>query len=219
MLLLGRIEAALVVFSILFLPGVLLHEISHLLMAWILRVKTLRISFIPQPMPDGRLRMGYVETSSTDIFRDSFIGVAPLLSGGAFIAYTSYVRFDLSISWYQLIWKNPGDWLGSIQRVVSHPDFWLWFYLLFIVSSTMFPSESDRRAWLPMLFILAAIALLLLLAGAGEWLRLQLAEPMLNVLDMQTSLLGVSLLVHAIVLLPVYLLRRVIARMRGADVK
>lgn len=219
MLLLGRIEVALAVFSILFLPGVILHELSHLVMAWILRVRTLRISFIPQPMPDGRLRMGYVETRSTDILRDGFIGAAPLLSGGAFIAYTSYVRFDLSTRWYQVIWENPGDWLEMIQRTISQPDFWLWFYLLFVISSTMFPSESDRRAWLPLLFIFGAIIFLLFLAGAGEWLRLQFAAPLLNVLDLQTSLMGVSLLIHGIVLLPVLLFRRVISWLRGADVE
>lgn len=216
-LLLGHIGAARVVFSVLFLPGVLLHEISHLLMAWVLRVRTLRISFIPQAMPDGRLRMGYVETGTADIFRDGLIGAAPLLSGGAFIAYTSFVRFDLPPRWLELIWENPDGWLESFLRFTSHPDFWLWFYLLFVVSSTMFPSEADRRAWLPLIFIFLPIIALLLIAGAGDWLRLHLVPSVLDFLGLQTSLLGVSLLVHAILLLPVYVLRRVISRIKGAS--
>ena len=50
-------------FSILFFPGVFLHELSHFLMAKILNVRTGKISLIPNSLPDGRLQMGYVETA------------------------------------------------------------------------------------------------------------------------------------------------------------
>src|SRR5215210_9393319 len=50
------------IFSMLFLPGVFLHELSHFVMAKILRVRTGKFSIFPQSLPDGRLQLGYVET-------------------------------------------------------------------------------------------------------------------------------------------------------------
>ena len=76
-----RIDLALAIFSILFLPGVLLHELSHYFMARLLKVPVGRLSIIPQSLPDGRLRLGYVETAATDFLRDALIGAAPLISG------------------------------------------------------------------------------------------------------------------------------------------
>ena len=84
-------------FSILFFPGVFLHELSHFVVAKILRVRTGEISLIPKSLPDGRLQMGYVETAQTDIVRDLLIGIAPLISGSLFIAYAGLNRMGLGI--------------------------------------------------------------------------------------------------------------------------
>src|SRR3989304_4802714 len=83
-------------FSILFLPGVLLHELSHFLMAKLLRVPTLGFSLFPHTLSDGRLQMGYVETEGTDIVRDSLVGLAPLIAGTLFIAYAGFYRLQIS---------------------------------------------------------------------------------------------------------------------------
>ena len=64
-----RIDLALAIFSILFLPGVLLHEVSHYVTARLLRVPVGRFSIIPQSLPVGRVRVGYVETAQTDFIR------------------------------------------------------------------------------------------------------------------------------------------------------
>ncbi|HCB01517.1 MAG TPA: hypothetical protein DEP19_03965, partial [Anaerolineae bacterium] len=57
MLLITRnIQLTLAIFSILFFPGVLLHETSHFFMAKLLRVKTGKFSVIPKPLSDGRLQ-------------------------------------------------------------------------------------------------------------------------------------------------------------------
>src|SRR5512145_1635811 len=77
------------IFQFIFLPGVVLHEGSHYVMAKILRVPTGRFSILPKPMPDGRLQLGYVETAHADIVRDSMIGAAPLIIGTLFVAYVS----------------------------------------------------------------------------------------------------------------------------------
>src|SRR3972149_5364942 len=68
-------------FSILFFPGVFLHELSHFLMAKLLGVRTGSFSIIPRPLQNGRLQLGYVATAKTDIVRDSLVGAAPLIAG------------------------------------------------------------------------------------------------------------------------------------------
>ena len=87
-LLLTRNSAvSLGLFSLLFFPGVLLHEVSHFLTAKLLRVRTGHFSVVPQLTADGRLRLGYVETEKADLIREALIGAAPLLTGGAAIVY------------------------------------------------------------------------------------------------------------------------------------
>ena len=94
-----RPEIAVAMFSMLFFPGVLLHESSHYLMAKILGVRTGRVSLIPESIEGNRLRLGFVETSTTDILRDALIGTAPLLAGGLFVAYAGIVHLDLLSVW------------------------------------------------------------------------------------------------------------------------
>src|SRR5512139_1205122 len=66
-------EISLALFSLLFFPGVLLHELSHYVTARIFGVRTGRFSLLPTPLPDGRLRLGFVETASVDFIRDAII--------------------------------------------------------------------------------------------------------------------------------------------------
>jgi hypothetical protein len=62
LLLTRNIQLTIGLFSVLFFPGVFLHELSHFLMAKVLSVRTRGFSLIPQSLSDGRLQMGYVET-------------------------------------------------------------------------------------------------------------------------------------------------------------
>src|SRR4030066_2445102 len=92
-------EISMALFSLLLLPGVLLHESSHFLMAHLLGVRTGRFSLIPQKKDGGRLQLGYVETASTDFIRDALIGAAPLIAGGIFVAYAGVSRLELNTLW------------------------------------------------------------------------------------------------------------------------
>jgi len=142
-----RPEISMALFSLLFLPGVLLHEISHFIMARLLGVRTGRFSIIPKKLEGGRLQLGYVETEKTDFFRDAMIGFAPFVTGGIFVAFAGVSRLGLSTIWVNLIHGQMSSINLAIKSIVARPDFWLWFYLTFTVSSTMLPSASDRRAW------------------------------------------------------------------------
>jgi hypothetical protein len=206
-------------FSILFFPGVFLHELSHFVMAKILRVRTGQISLIPKSLPDGRLQMGYVETTQTDIIRDSLIGLAPMVAGSAFLAYAGMNRLGLSTllavlanGQTELFWKG----LTILPQV---NDFFLWFYLAFTVSSTMMPSESDRHAWLPLGLWTAGLLTLGIFAGAGTWMLENIAPLLNDFLGPVATLFGLSVALHVVLLLPTMLLHRVVSRVTGMDVK
>jgi hypothetical protein len=205
-------------FSLLFFPGVFLHELSHFLMAKLLGVRTGRFSLLPRVMPDGRLQMGYVEAASTDFFRDSLVGVAPLISGLVFIAIAANSFMHLTIMWDTF---RNGQWslfLMGLQALPGVPDFWVWFYGTFAVSTTMLPSESDRHAWLPLGIASAILLVAAVLAGAGPWMLANLAPAFNQFLRATALLLLVSIIVHIILILPLMLIHRLSTRLTGLDV-
>ncbi len=219
LLLTHRSDIAIVLFSILFLPGVVLHESSHFLMAKILGVRTGRFSILPRPMENGRLQLGFVETGKADLVRDSLIGMAPVISGSLFLIYVSLVQLDLGT-----IWENtsqsislPVLWRGLVI-LPGLPDFWLWFYLVFVVSSTMLPSASDRRAWLPLGLSLGLLLAVSVIAGAGPWLADHAAPILKEGLSAFSIVLGISVFVHLVLLLPVGILRITLSRLTGYQV-
>jgi hypothetical protein len=94
-----RVDISYVIFSLLFLPGVFLHETSHFIMARLVGVRTGKFSLLPKALDDGRLQLGYVETAPTDLFRDALIGAAPLLTGGAFVIYAGIYHLNVEALW------------------------------------------------------------------------------------------------------------------------
>ena len=206
-------EISMALFSLLFLPGVVLHEVSHFLMAKLLGVHTGRFSIIPKKLEGGRIQLGYVETSETDFVRDALIGVAPLLTGVLFVVFVGVSRMGMDAMWSTLI-KGELSMINPIfVSMLARPDFWLWFYLVFTVSSTMLPSASDRRAWLPVILVLLFLLGLILLAGVGPWLLARLGSPLKSAIDALTMVLGVTVLIHFVLLPPIYAIRKLISRM------
>jgi hypothetical protein len=187
-------------------------------MAKLLRVRTGRFSLLPQSLPDGRLQLGYVETARSDIVRDSLIGAAPLIVGTLFVAYVAIDRFEMRILWD--VFRNGQlnlFWMG-IRALPNVRDFYLWFYLVFVVSSTMMPSESDRHAWLALLISIGVLFSISLLLGAGPWLLSNLAPRISNFLGFVAVIFGLSNFVHILLILPTALIHKFLARLTGLDV-
>ena len=208
----------IVIFQILFFPGVLLHEGSHFLMAKLLRVRTGRFSVIPRSLPDGRLQLGFVETAKSDIVRDSLIGAAPLIFGTIFVAFVAVYKLDMRVLWDTF--RNGQFslfWLG-LQYLPHVKDFYLWAYLAFVVSSTMMPSESDRHAWLELVISVGILFVIALLIGVGPWVVETIAPFVNNFLSSVAVILGLSVVSHMILILPVYVLHRLFVSITGLDV-
>jgi len=206
------------IFSMLFLPGVFLHEFSHFGMAKILGVRTGRFSLFPQSLPDGRLQLGYVETARSDVGRDSLIGAAPLIVGTLFVAYVAIYHLQMRVLW-DAFRNGQFDlfWLG-LRTLPQTQDFYLWFYLAFAVSSTMMPSESDRHAWLELLISIAVLFGIALLVGAGPWMLSNVAPRLSLFLSSVAVIFGLSALVHILLILPTALIHKLLARATGVDV-
>lgn len=213
-----RLNVALVFFSIIFFPGVLLHEMSHWITARLLGVRTGKIWLIPERTPEGSLRMGYVETQASDLFRDSLIGAAPLIFGGLFVGFAGVSRLNLDDVWLAMQLGEFTSFGRMAAAVYAQPDFWLWFYLIFAVSSMMLPSASDRRAWLPMTVFALLLFVVALVAGAGMWMLENLAPAVNRLFAAGAAVFGISVLVHMLLLVPVYLFRRVLNRLTGLQV-
>ena len=212
-------RVTMTIFSFIFLPGVFLHELSHFVMAKLLRVRTGRFSLIPQSLPDGRLQLGYVETTRSDIVRDSLIGAAPLIVGTLFVAYVAIYRFEMRVLWD--VFRNGQFnlfWMG-VRTLPNVRDFYMWFYLVFAVSSTMMPSESDRHAWLELLISVGVLFSITLIFGGGPWMLSNLAPRLSNFLGFVAVIFGLSAFVHVLLILPTALVHRLVARMTGVDIR
>ena len=205
-------------FSMIFLPGVFLHELSHFLVAKILFIRTGRFSIFPQTLPDGRLQLGYVETARSDVVRDSLVGAGPLIVGTLFVAYVAIYHLQLRVLW-DLFRNGQLDlfWMG-VRALPQVKDFYLWFYLAFAVSSTMMPSESDRHAWLELIISIAVLFAIAFLIGAGPWMLSNIVPRLSNFLSSAAVIFGLSVLVHVVLVLPTALVHKLLARATGVDV-
>jgi len=159
----GHAGVTLWVFFAIFLPGTLVHELSHWIVARLLGVRTGRIEIWPRRQK-GAVWLGSVQIGRADPVRSSLIGLAPLITGSLAAAAIG-ARLQLDTLGSLLIAR---DWSLIWQRLSTSaglPDFWLWIYLLFSVANRMLPSPADRQAWRPVLVFLGLVALVLLFSG------------------------------------------------------
>ncbi len=114
--------------SFIFLPGTLIHEVSHWIIATILRVPTGELSIFPKVKDNGEVQAGKLEIAQTDPFRHALVGLAPMIVGTILIYTIGKIFFpDLSLI------------LNSKFLILNS----LGFYLLFVITSSMFSSKKD----------------------------------------------------------------------------
>lgn len=173
----GDPDVALVLYFIVVLPGVVIHELSHWLVALVLgvRVRKLRIG----PVRKGRGRrvsLGSVQVANVDPLRASLIGLAPLLGGTAVILLIGNLVLGIDTLAEMVVGQGlegVWPWLGQVVHV---PDVWIWLYLIFAISNAMLPSDSDMAAMRPVLIFLGLVALVVLVIGGVPAIPAQVAQ-------------------------------------------
>ena len=122
-------STVVLVVSFVFLPGTFIHELCHALTAVLLGSAVRSFSVWPRVEGDS-IKMGYAEVEVLDIFRNSLIGIAPLLFGSMILYYLSSIFLTVS-----LVYK------------------FVLLYLIFQISNSMFLSPADVKEVRILLFL------------------------------------------------------------------
>jgi hypothetical protein len=157
----GDPDVALTLYFVILLPGVVIHELSHWLMAKTLGVRVQRLRIGPERKPRRkRVSLGSVRVGKVDPVRSSLIGLAPLLVGSAAILLIGHLVFGVD----ELVRTLGSQGVEGIQagllKLVHVSDFALWLYLIFAISNAMLPSYSDMAAIRPVLIFLGLAAVI-----------------------------------------------------------
>lgn len=156
----GDERAAQMTYYLLMLPGILLHELSHVIVARLIGLKVGEFSLGPRMRNQTSIELGSVTVSRADVFRESLVGLAPFLSGTAVLVLVGTRVFEVEALSQATVAAGTGSLLRALPAIWQVPDFGLWAYLIFVVSNAMMPSPSDRQPWL-----LAGIYLAVALGG------------------------------------------------------
>ncbi len=164
----GSERVALLLYYLLLLPGIILHEVSHAAVAVLLGLRVSQFSLGP------RIRGSYVELGSVRVrsggtLRDSLVGLAPFAGGTAVLLLVGYQVFNvaaLGAAWQSAGWSGV---VGALAAAWPVRDFWLWAYVLFVASNAMIPSPADRQPWLlAAIYMGLALAIAYLLGGLSQ---------------------------------------------------
>jgi hypothetical protein len=193
---------ALATYAVLLFPGVVLHELSHWLAARLMGVRTGRISLLPARSRDGQLQLGAVEyqASGLDPIRESLVGAAPLITGCIALFLIANHLYGIPAATAAFTGGTLQPILDLLARGFEQPDFWLWFYLVFVIANAMMPSPADRRAWPAFLAILGLGTVVLLILGAGEWLLPRLTEVVVALSGYLATTLTLTIGVNGVIL-------------------
>ena len=168
--------------AILFLPGTIIHEFSHQLMAELLFVRTGRIHLIPE-IVGSEVKMGQAEVEKTDPIRRFFIGIAPFIFGNFILLGSIY----LSIRYF----SSENIWILLIL-----------LYIVFQIGNTMFASKKDMEGALALILITSIIISALYLLGIRVSLNEFAQKPfIIHLFKMACLYLSIPLLMDGIFLL------------------
>ncbi|MGD2176268.1 MAG: hypothetical protein PVG71_00440 [Anaerolineae bacterium] len=218
LILTGDREVAVMLYALPLMPGILLHEVSHALVAKVLGVRVGRVSIRPK-LADKRIQLGFVPVEETDFVRASLIGLAPLLTGSAVILLIGYLAFDIGAMQQAFIEADWARLVAGFAGMLKAPDIWLWLYLVFTISNAMLPSQSDRRSWTPIILFLVLAAALAWLAGLGPTLVASLSQPLDLATRWLTAVYGFTVLADLPFVLLITLVERIVGRMKSARVE
>ncbi len=130
-------KAAYLLLAFFFLPGTIVHEMAHAVVAMCLFLNVREIAIFPK-IEKNKIVLGYVMYEKTDPIRSFLTGIAPFFIGLALLVLIPYVTSGSTFA----------------MQVV-------WLYVIFTITTMMFFSDSDIEQGYVVLpiFIVAVVVL------------------------------------------------------------
>lgn len=218
LLITGHMESATLLYSLVLLPGVALHEAAHAFMAVLLGVKVRKFSLRPERQRSGVIRLGYVEVLRSDSFRSSLIGAAPLFAGIIALIVIGLQVFNLEGVQLALSDGSAQSLLDQLLAIPRATDSWLWIYLVFAIANSMMPSSSDTQSWPPVIGFVAALSAALLLIG-GTGLVDVIAPAAQFVLQWLAAAFALTVFIDIVVVVGLWAVTKVLSALTGRRVE
>lgn len=194
----GGSRLLVMIWSLIFLPGTVFHELSHFLFAILTGARTGKIEIFPDltsndwESQDGTqsVTLGYLQTQKLNPLQGFLIGTAPFMVGLLLLTYLS-----------SQIYQGP-----------SHSSIYIFLaqcYLFFSVANSFFPSWSDLHQVLPLTLVIAALLIVMSLLGLNFFSFSLPGSNAFLISIMSVFLLstGLNLLIVGVVLVTGYITR------------
>lgn len=184
--------------SFIFLPGIIIHELSHLLTAAILFVPVGEIEFMPKVV-EGGVKLGSVAIGKTDPIRRAIIGFAPVLAGLTIIIGIIYL-FTINL-----------QFLREIQAYFLLGIVLLAGYILFAISNTMFSSSRDMEGTVELfitILIIFGISYFMGFRPSFSFIPAAFIDQISDLLQKSILFLAIPVSIDVVVLGVIKLLRR-----------
>ena len=143
-------RATVNILALIFLPGTIIHELAHLLVAGMMFVPVGRIEILPQ-IDGDEVRLGSAEIGQTDMLRRMVIGLAPIIVGLLVMVGTLWLSY------------------GNLSKETPVWQVLVVLYVIFQVGNSMFSSKKDMEGAVvliaALLVILTAISVATYLTG------------------------------------------------------
>lgn len=191
------------IISFILLPGTAVHELSHFLVASILRVPTGQITIFPIFEKNGEVKAGKIEIGQADPFRLSVIGLAPMIVGLILLYITGRVFFT-----------GLSQILNTKYLILNT----LGIYLLFTISLTMFSSKKDLKSLLIAGPVILLIATSLYLTGVKIIFTDELMTKIVTVLSDLNFYLILTTIINFLMLTITSLILQFLQRSDGKSV-
>jgi len=172
-------------------PGTVIHELSHLFTAGILGVRTGKLQLVPEDIREEHVKAGSVAIAETDPFRKYVIGLAPVTWGITLLCTLAYFIPQI---------QNP-----YLLLLIG--------YCLFVISNTMFSSDSDLSGFLPFALTLGAFAIVFYLLGVRIALTGTVLTTATQILATLTKSLGIVLAVNIVILVVTWIITTILAKL------
>lgn len=193
----GDNKAFINLWSAVFLPGTILHEVSHFLVAAMTGVHTGKVEVLPEFIEDAidgqekrGVHLGYVQVAKMNPIQGFLVGFAPFITGSIMLVWLSTI----------------------IPQFLYQENYWvlsLLLYLFFTVANSMFPSWQDIKHTLIFILILIVGVVALFFLG----IKFSVTPPQM-VIDILLTLTRTFLLSGVLNLL-IFLPFNLTGRLRG----